>query len=152
VAARWNEGKEDAIQPFAEDADRKAVEMLEQVLTESPTLEGVSASVQAKLITAAPKVFSRIWKHIRDEADALAHAAEQRLGQRGTEEAEALRKILGAQRMAIIAEIERRHQLTFDDLKLDKREQEQFRKEQDHMGERLVAIQLELEREPKQIE
>lgn len=152
VAARWTEGKEDAIQPFAEDADRKAVEMLEQVLTESPTLEGVSASVQAKLVAAAPKVFSRIWKHIRDEADALAHSAEQRLGQRGTEEAEALRKILGTQRMAIIAEIERRHQLTFDDLKLDKREQDQFRKEQDHMGERLVAIQLELEREPKQIE
>ena len=152
VAARWTEGKEDALQPFAEDADRKAVEMLEQVLAESPSLEGVSASVQSKLVASAPKIFGRLWRHIREEADALAHSAEQRLGQRGTEEAEALRKILGTQRMAIIAEIERRHQLTFDDLKLDKREQDQFKKEQEHMGERLVAIQLELEREPKQIE
>lgn len=152
VAARWTEGKEDDLQPFAEDADKKAVEMLEQVLAESPSLEGVSTSVQTKLALATPKVFARLWKHIRDEADALAHAAEQRLGQRSAEEAEALRKILATQRTAIIAEIERRHQLTFDDLKLDKREQDQFRKEQDHMGERLVAIQLELEREPKQIE
>jgi hypothetical protein len=152
VAARWIEGKEDALQPFAEEADRKAVEMLEQVLAESPTLEGVSASVQSKLVAAAPKVFARLWRFIREEADALAHAAEQRLGQRGTEESEALREILSAQRMAIIHEIERRAQLTFDDLGLDKRELDQFEKEKQWMGDRLVAIQLKLEREPKQIE
>ena len=152
VAARWTDGKDDALSPFAEDADRKAVEMLEQVLAESPSLEAVSASVQSKLVASAPKAFAQLWKHIREEADAVAHDAERRLLQRGAEEAEALRKILSAQRMSIITEIERRQQLTFDDLKFDKREQLQFDKEKDHMGERLVAIQLELEREPKQIE
>ena len=55
VAARWIEGKESELKPFAEEADRKAVELLEQVLTESPTLEGVSASVQAKLLSLAPE-------------------------------------------------------------------------------------------------
>ena len=32
--------------------------LLEQVLTESPTLEGVSATVQAKLLSVAPGVFA----------------------------------------------------------------------------------------------
>ena len=72
--------------------------------------------------------------------------------QRGAEESEALRGILSVQRAAIIGEIERRAQLTFDDLGLDKREHEQWSKEKQYMGDRLVAIQLELEREPKQIE
>ena len=153
VAARWTEGKEEALQPFAEDADRKAVEMLEQVLAESPSLEAISAAVQSRLVAAAPKVFAKLWRHIRDEADALAHDAEQRLGQRGTEESEALRKILAAQRAAIVAESLRRQQLTFDDLnRFDKREQDQFKKEQQHMAARLVAIDVEAEREPKQIE
>ncbi len=152
VAARWTEGKDDALSPFAEDADRKAVEMLEQVLTESPSLEGVSAVVQAKIVAAAPNVFARLWKPIREEADAVAHDAERKLVQRGAEEAEALRKILAAQRMAIINEIERRQQLSFADMNLDKREADQFKKEQAYMGERLVAIQLEWEREPTQIE
>ncbi|MBK6692745.1 MAG: DEAD/DEAH box helicase [Myxococcales bacterium] len=152
VAARFVDGKEDELKPFAEDADRKAVDMLEQVLAESPTLDGVSDAVQNKLLAASPKVFSSLWKQIRDEADAVAHDAERKLTQRGTEESEALRGILATQRAAIIAEIERRAQLSFDDLNLDKREQDQFKKEQAFMGDRLVDIQLELEREPQQIQ
>lgn len=77
VAARWMEGKEDALSPFAEDADRKAVTMLEQLLAESPSLAGVSSTVQAKLAAAAPKVFASLWKPIREEADAVAHDAER---------------------------------------------------------------------------
>jgi hypothetical protein len=152
VAARWIDGREGELKPFAEEADRKAIELLEQVLAESPSLEGVSASVQDKLLTAAPQAFATLWKHVRDEADALAHEAERKLGQRGQEESDALRAILASQRASIIAEIERRAQLTFEDMKLDKREQDQFRKEQVFLGERLVAIQQEIEREPKQIQ
>jgi len=151
VAARWTEGS-DTIQPFAEEADKKAIDMLEQVLAESPTLEAVSSSVQQRLLAAAPGTFAKLWKYIREEADAIAHDAERRLLQRGAEESEALRKLLAAQRKAIIDEIERRQQLSFDDLGLDKREEEQFRREQQYLGDRLVAIQLELEREPQQIE
>jgi hypothetical protein len=152
VAARWIEGKEGELKPFAEDADRKAIELLEQVLAESPSLEAVSATIQGKLLAAAPQAFATLWKHIRDEADALAHEAERKLSQRGQEESDALRGILTAQRASIIAEIERRSQLTFDDLKFDKREQDQFKKEQVFLGDRLVAIQQEIDGEPKQIQ
>ena len=152
VGARWLEGKESELKPFADEADRKAVELLEQVLAEAPSLEAVAASVQAKLIAAAPAAFSTLWRHIHDEADAAAHEAERKLVQRGAEESEALRAILSAQRASIVAEVERRAQLTFDDLRLDKREQDQWVKEKQYMGDRLVAIQRELEREPAQIE
>jgi len=153
VAARWIEGKETEISPFAEEADKKAIEMLEQVLAESPKLTEVSEGNQNKVRTAAPALFAALWPHIRDEADALAHDAERMLGQRGAEEAEAMRKILIAQRAAIHAEIARRAQMTFDDFQnFDKREEEQLRKERQHMDERLSRIDAETEREPRQIE
>ncbi len=152
VAARWVEGKDDELKPFAEDADRKAIELLEQVLTESPSLEGVSPSVQQKLLGVAPGIFAKLWRPIREEADALAHDAELKLGQRAAEESEALRNILLAQRGAITAEIARR--LGADQLLLqfDKREAEQFKREKQHMDGRLLSIEQEIEREPKQIE
>jgi hypothetical protein len=152
VAARWMDGKDGELKPFADDADRKAVELLEQVLTEAPSLEGVSELVQSKLVAAAPAVFSSLWRHIHDEADAAAHEAERKLVQRGAEESQALRGILAAQRASITAEVAKRAQLTFADLGLDKREQDQWAKEKQYMGDRLVAIERELEREPAQIE
>ena len=152
VGARWVEGKENELKPFAEEADRNAIRTLEKVLAESPTLDAVSATVQSKVLAVAPTLFSNLWRHIREEADALAHDAERKLVQRGAEESEALRGILKTQRAAIIAEIERRGGHTQLVIQFDKREAEQFRKEKEYMDERLVSIQLELEREPKQIE
>jgi hypothetical protein len=152
VAARWIDGKENELKPFADEADRKALDLLEQVLTESPSLEGVSATVQTKLLSVVPSVFASLWRHIRDEADALAHDAERRLVHRGAEESEALRNILNAQRAAIVAEIERRVGATQLLIQFDKREADQFKKEKEHMDNRLVSIQLEIEREPQQIE
>lgn len=151
VAARWVEGKEE-LKPFADDADRKAVDLLEQVLAESPSLEGVSSTVQTKLLSAAPGIFSQLWVHIREEADARAHDADRQLLLRGAEESEALKTILRAQHAAIVAEIERRLGATQMLLQFDKREAEQFQKEKQHMDRRLLAIELEMEREPKQIE
>ena len=152
VAARWIEGKEADIAPFAEEADRKAIDMLEQVLAESPSLAEVSEVAQAKVRAAAPTLFASLWRHIRDEADALADEAKRELGRRGAEESEALRKILAAQRESILAESARRKQLTFDELRLDKREEEQFRKEQQYMDERLDALKKEADHEPASIE
>jgi hypothetical protein len=151
VAARWVEGKEGELRPFAEDADRKAVEMLESVLAESPTLEVVPEAAQRKVVEAAPALFARLWPHVRDEADALAHDAQTKLGQRGNEESAALRALLEAQREAIHEEITRRSQLTFDDLKLDKREEDQYRRERQFMHDRLGAIDREIAHEPEQI-
>jgi len=63
-----------------------------------------------------------------------------------------LKNILNAQRAAIVAEIERRVGSTQLLIQFDKREAEQFKKEKEHMDDRLVSIQKEIENEPKQIE
>jgi hypothetical protein len=152
VAARWIEGRESELKPFAEEADRNAIRMLEQVLAESPKLEAVPEGVQSKLRGAAPKIFAGLWTPVREEADSLAHDAERKLRERGVQESEALKVILADQRKAILAEIERRlggQQLT---LQYDKREREQFRKEKESMDDRLVSIEQEIEREPAQIQ
>ncbi len=152
VAARWVDGSKDSLRPFADEADRKAVEMLERVLTESPTLEGVSRTTQEKVIAAAPRLFADLWPHIRDEADARAKDAADKLLRRATEESEALRTILSQQRMAIIREIETRAQLVLDFTEAEQEQRNQFEQDKRFMEDRLVAIQREIETEPKQIE
>jgi superfamily II DNA or RNA helicase len=151
VAARWMEGREQELKPFADDADRKAIDMLEQVLAEAPTLEAASPALQQRVREAAPRLFSALWTHVHAEADARAVEAEQQLVRRGVEESKALEEILRTQRRAIIDEIEQRSQLTLDQAFADPREDEQFRREKQWLDERLVSIQRELGTEPPQI-
>jgi hypothetical protein len=152
VAARWIDGREDELRPFQEDADRKAIEMLEHVLAEAPTLDAVGEGTQHRVLAAAPTLFAKLWPHVVAEADAVAVDVERRLARRGEAESAALTEILRTQRGAIIEEISERAQLSFDDLaKFDKREEEQRRKERAWLDDRLVSMQLDLEREPRAI-
>ena len=59
VAARWMEGNEQEIKAFADDADRKAIEILEQVLTEAPTLEARCRLPCNSVFKRPPPVCSR---------------------------------------------------------------------------------------------
>ena len=152
VAARWVEGSADPLRPFADDADRKAIELLEQVLTEAPTLDAVGPATQARVVTAAPTLFRDLWPHIRDEADAVAKDALDKLATRAREESDALRGILERQRLAIIGEIEARTQLALDFTEAEKAQRDQFEADKRYMDDRLVAIQREIETEPPQIE
>ncbi|GAB4209394.1 MAG: DISARM system SNF2-like helicase DrmD [Sandaracinaceae bacterium] len=152
VGARWIEGKEDELRPFGEEADRKAVGMLEQLLAESPTLDGVSESLRDKVRAAAPRLFAKLWETLRADADADALEATQKLRERGRQEADALRAILEKQRNAIVQAIEERHQLSFDFTPEEEAQKRQFEDDEKHMHERLVTLQLELEREPAQLE
>lgn len=152
VAAQWLEsGGPMHLKPFADRADRKAIDTLESLLTASPTLDGVSRSVQTRLQTSAAGDFRTLWPHIQDEADALAHAARQKLTARAQAEADGLRQILEGQRRAITDTIARNQQLplALGDGKKD--EVEQFESDKKHMAHRLAAIDGELEREPEAI-
>jgi len=154
VAARWIEGSDEELRPFAEEADRKAVQMLEQLLAESPTLQGVSEAAQAKVLAAAPALFAQLWPHIRDEADARAKDAGDKLRARGREESDALRDILARQRMAIIEAIQQQahFQMSLAFTEAEKAQRDQLEDDKRYMSDRLVAIQREIETEPKQIE
>jgi hypothetical protein len=152
VGARWIEGKEDELRPFGEEADRKAVATLEQLLAESPSLDGVSDALREKVRTAAPRIFGGLWETLRADADADALEATKRLRERGRQEADALRGILERQRNAIVAAIEERHQLSFEFTPDEEAQKRQFVDDERHMTERLVTLQAELEREPVQLE
>jgi hypothetical protein len=122
------------------------------VLTEAPTLDAVGSATQARVVAAAPTLFRDLWSHIRDEADAVAKDALDKLTARAREESDALRGILERQRLAIIGEIEARAQLALDFTEAEKAQRDQFEADKRYMDDRLVAIQREIETEPQQIE
>ena len=69
VAAQWLEGKgKGHLKPFAEEADRRAIEQLENTLAEAPALETIDAKVQARLLATAPEDFSALWSSIEKQA------------------------------------------------------------------------------------
>jgi hypothetical protein len=152
VAAQWLESKGDGhLRPFAQDADRKALERLEDLLQRAPELDAISAMTQQRLAQSATADFAVLWPHVRDEADHLALKAEQDLALRGQKEAEMLREILRSQRALIQKQLGAQLALAFDDAK----EADQLRQFNDNrrwMEQRLRDSERELETEPEEIE
>jgi SNF2 family DNA or RNA helicase len=149
VASRWVENSDEPLKPFAEAADRRALDSLEQVLVESPTLEGISDNVKKKVIEAAPTLFGQLWKHVETEADARAKDALLNLERRGHEEAEQLKEILERQRDAIENQLQLKvPQFEFNFEPITRSEQKQVEAEKNHMENRLLMIVKEIREEP----
>jgi superfamily II DNA/RNA helicase len=151
VAARWVEGSSEPLRPFAEAADKKAVELLEQILKESPTEDQVPPVIKEKLRHAAPEVFSELWPYIRDEADTFAHDAGQKLAARAREESTALHHILSSHRKAIANELEESSQRFIEFTEREKAQRKQLEANRRYWEERLKSIEKDLENEPDQI-
>jgi len=152
VAARWVETSDEPLRPFAEDADRRALDSLEQVLAESPSLEGISDIAQEKVIEAAPKLFGQLWSHVEGEADARAQEALLDLERRGIEEADQLEEILRRQKAAIEEYLELKpgqHSFDFDELST--KQQKQVEADKKYMEQRLLAINQEINEEPEDL-
>ena len=153
VTAKWLESKgKGHLEPFTDRADRKALDLLERLLKEPASYDGVNKTVESRVLASASEDFAAVWPHIQDEADSLAHEAERKLQSRGAEESEALRQIIEAQRAAIENTIEKSDQRRLEFEPADRFEREQFEKDVDHMNNRLKRIEDELETEPRQIE
>ncbi len=150
VAAPWNESATgNHLRPFAEDADRKALDRLAQLLAAAPTLDGIDAQVQARLVKSAPGDFAALWPEVEREADAVAHDAVQLLTRRGQTEAEALRRILEAQRAAIGKELAGTQLPLFGDG--DVVQKAQWDQDRKWMERRLTRLATEMEREPAEL-
>ncbi|MCB9583641.1 MAG: hypothetical protein H6717_41795 [Polyangiaceae bacterium] len=153
VAAQWRDTEtSDRLKPFADKADRRALEQLESLLAESPSLEGVSESVQHKLLARAADDFRALFKHVQAEADAVEHDARQKLAARAAVESEALRKILKAQRERIEKTIQENRQQALQFSDTEREQREQFEQDRKHMEARLDRIAKEIETEPREIE
>ncbi len=151
VAAPWLEAKgKGHLKPFAEDADRRALQTLEQLFQESSKLGEVPQEIQQRLIESAPADFAALWSAVKDEAEDRAHRATQQLTDRGHTEAEALRAILEAQKKTISQTLEGQQTELFKELAPD--ELKQWQNDKDHMQKRLESIEHELQSEPKEIE
>ncbi len=150
VAAPWYESAGgNHLRPFAEEADRKALDRLESLLAAAPTLDGIDPKVQARLVKAAPGDFATLWPHIEAEADAVAHDATQDLERRGHAEAEALRRILEAQRAAIGRELKGTQLALFSEAETAQREQ--WENDRKWMERRLERLAREIETEPSEL-
>lgn len=152
VAARWVETSDEPLKPFAEEADRRALDSLEQVLAESPTLEGISDAARSKVLEAAPQLFEQLWSHVEAEVDARAQEALIDLERRGLEEAGQLEEILHRQRDAIRQQLQlKAPQLAFAFAELTKVEQKQVEADRKYMEHRLEAIDREIVEEPEDL-
>jgi superfamily II DNA or RNA helicase len=152
VAARWFEGKKEPLRPFAEEGDRKAVELLERILAEAPSLSQIPKALQERVRNAAPDLFAQLWKPIREEADARAVRAVEKLKARGRSESDQLREILGAQRNAIERRLQEQKERQLELEEIDKLERAQREADLKHMTKRLARIGTEVTEEPAQIE
>lgn len=151
VAAQWLESKGAGhLRPFADDADRRALEQLDALLQKSRELPEVPKSIQERLASSAAADFAALWPAIEDEADARAHEAVQKLGQRGAQEAQSLRELLERQRQLIERTLAERRQLTLFEGTADERKQ--WEADREHLEARLAGIERELEHEPREIE
>lgn len=150
VSAQWLEAKgKGHLKPFADEADRRALETLERLFQDIPKLGAVSKEIQARLRLSAPQDFGALWTAVKDEAEERAHRATQQLITRGHEEAESLKQILQAQKASIEKALGAQ-QLNLFDFSAD--EKKQWDNDKEHMQSRLSALQKELETEPKDIE
>jgi hypothetical protein len=154
VAAPYREsGDGDHLVPAGLEADRLAVAHLEDLLTRVVDLPAIKKPQQERLVKTAASDFATLWRHVRDEADGRAHAAGQLLQARGAKEAEDLRQILKAQRIAIEKQLGAQLGL-FDRLDVEhmKPQREQLESERVDMQKRLASIGDEIQKEPIELE
>ena len=148
-------GDDGALEPGTDTDDRKALDRLETLLTESPTLDRVTKKVQGELRERAPGDFKKLWEPIKLEADALSHKAEADLKKRGKDESVALRKILMTQRDGIGRKLVDRQQteLPFGGDDRDSRDaRKQWESETSYLEGRKASIVNDIESEPAAIE
>ena len=111
----------------------------------------LTKAARAELLARAADDLRAAWKPLSDDADASAHAAEQKLRTRAESEAMGLRALLAVQRQAIVRELQRRTQLSFDFAESERDQKQQEEQDRRHMEKRLVEIDRELDSEPDEI-
>lgn len=151
VAAQWLEGGgKGHLKPFAEEADRKAIEQLENTLAEAPELASVPAATRKRLLETAPGDFGVLWPAIEVEAKKREAEARRLLKERGASEALSLKRILEEQRATIGEELGR--QLAFNlEVPAEREQAEQWKRDRNHLQRRLVEIDQEVATQPEEL-
>ena len=144
VSARW---LPEGVRPFAEDAEKRAVETLYDLLATGPALYD-SVAARNQVTSRYPADFAALWAPLEvlgAEQEASARAA---LAVRATEESRAMEALLVGQRQAILDAFEGAMQLPLGLQLPQVEERDQFDRDRRYMEKRLVAIEAELKSEP----
>ena len=153
IAAPWSGGDE-SVKPYKDAAtSQKSIETAEKLL--ALDAKAPPSSIQARIASHASQLYASLWQALEDEADARAVAAQNGLSQRARREADELRTLLQRQKTAIekqtgaVAQMELFAEAV---TKTDKEQQRQLKLDNEHMKSRYLAIDAEMESEPKAIE
>ncbi|MEM9553689.1 MAG: DISARM system SNF2-like helicase DrmD [Acidobacteriota bacterium] len=150
VTAPWLPASEtEHLQPLEAKAEQRLVDRLWRLL-EDPTGDPPSETTRRQLLAAVPEVVQVLWPLVVEEADGLAHRAQDRLAARGLEERDALKALLAEQRRALEREVNR--QLAFDFSEGEREQRRQWENDRRHMEDRLERLEREIVDEPPQLE
>lgn len=149
VSARWTElsARKGPLQPFAQRAEEKSLELLEKAMSGTATVpEPVAKKLQAAIATDIVQLLP----HLQTRAEEARVEAVSKLAERGQIEADSLRKILEDQRKRVQAELGRSdtQQLTFEFSEEERRQYDSNRK---YWQRWLENVDGDLKREPSRI-
>jgi superfamily II DNA or RNA helicase len=154
VPARWVDPdlrKGRPLTPYAREAKVKALDALEKALLPAGGREP-SAPVRRRCQAAAPRDVEELLPHLAARGEEIAREAEAKLGERGDDEAKAMRGILEEQRKRIAATAAQAPQperYLAEEWQPD--EVRQLEANRRHWQNRLAAIETELATEPERI-
>jgi hypothetical protein len=151
VAAAWHKAPEEGeLHPFADEDDRKAILRVQALLAKTPEMPALQERTRQRILAAAPRHFTALWRHVEDEADARGQEARQKLGARAESEAAALRQILQDQ-LDLARELLEGKQLAFAFEAGETSQQEQVEQDKKWIRQRVGALQKERDSEPEEI-
>lgn len=164
AAAYWVEGDDPTrLKAFEKDAEEKTLEALSAVLTR-PEQPQVPEHIIKLLMASAARDEEALWASLKSKARQRMVWAEEKLRQRGMQEADEMRTVLERQRTAIEKELRRRGKIADEVeeralqtllpgfLPGEKDQEEQYLSDTRHIEKRLGEIALELTGEPLRIQ
>ena len=153
VTARWREPelRRGALSPYALDAERKTMALLDELLA-SGRASQPNETVRRRLLAYAGRDVGELRPHLEPRAEELAERAALKLRERGEREARELRDTLVRQRDRVKAELERHEaQVAQFALDLNVDDKKQLDANKRAWRERLGQFERDLRDEPERI-
>jgi len=152
VTSRWiePEKRKDGLSPYAEDAQRKTLELLERSLIGSHGFH-VDDTDREMLLANAQQDIQELLPHLEEEGRRSAQVAVEKLKRRAEAEAMQMKEILETQKKHIEKTISKHAHVDQLQLKLESDEFQQLLRNRKFWPERLSRIEEELSSEPARI-
>ena len=151
VTARWTApaGRQEALVPYARDAEARTVDLLETALRPAGGRE-LAEQVQQLLLSSIPQDIEQLLPHLQQRGQAARADAEKALTERGQAEASTMRRILEEQKKRILAELGKN---VDNQLKLfvNDEERRQYESNRRYWQSWIANVEGDLEREPGRI-